>query len=109
MKNTKNFIILICNTPNIENAKQIAHKLVKEKLAVCVNLFSGVTSIYEWEGAIEEGSEVTMVIKTLIEYREKVEETILELHPFDTPEIIQIDVPTSNSKYYDWLVGVLDN
>ena len=109
MIKTENFIILICNTPNIDNAKQIAHKLVKEKLVACVNIFSGVTSIYEWEGAIEEESEITMVIKTLSEYREKAEETILELHPYDTPEIIQIDVPTSNSKYYDWLVGVLDN
>ncbi|MER3328076.1 MAG: divalent cation tolerance protein CutA, partial [Candidatus Kapaibacterium sp.] len=57
MKNTNNFIILICNSPNIDNAKQIAHKLVKEKLAACVNLFPGVTSIYEWEGAIEEEEE----------------------------------------------------
>ena len=109
MKNTENFIILICNTPNIDNAKQIAHKLVKEKLAACVNLFSGVTSIYEWEGAIEEETEITMIIKTLSELRERTEEMILELHPYDTPEIIQVDVPASNSKYYDWLVGVLDN
>ncbi len=107
MKNTENFIILICNTPNIDNAKQIAHKLVKEKLAGCVNLFSGVTSIYEWEGAIEEGEEVTMIIKTLSKNREQAEDSIIALHPFDTPEIIQVDVPASNSKYYDWLVGVL--
>ncbi|PKL78872.1 MAG: divalent-cation tolerance protein CutA [Ignavibacteriae bacterium HGW-Ignavibacteriae-4] len=109
MIKTENFIILICNTPNIDNAKQIAHKLVKEKLAACVNLFSGVTSIYEWEGAIEEETEITMIIKTLREYREQTEEMILEIHPFDTPEIIQIDVPASNGKYYDWLVGALKN
>ncbi len=107
MKNTNNFIILICNTPNIDNAKQIAHKLVKEKLAACVNLFPGVTSIYEWEGAIEEESEVTMIIKTLVDYREQIENSIIALHPYDTPEIIQVNVPASNSKYYDWLVGVL--
>ena len=109
MIKTENFIILICNTPNIDNAKQIAHKLVKEKLAACVNLFSGMTSIYEWEGAIEEETEITMIIKTLREYRERTEEMILELHPYDTPEIIHIDVPASNSKYYDWLVGALKN
>lgn len=109
MKNTNNFIILICNAPNINNAKQIAHKLVKEKLAACVNLLPGVTSIYEWEGAIEEEAEVTMIIKTLSNNREQIEDAIIALHPYDTPEIIQIDVSASNSKYYDWLVGVLEN
>lgn len=109
MKNTENFVILICNAPNIENAKLIAHKLVKEKLAACVNLFNGITSIYEWEGNIEEETEVTILIKTKLDLVDYTEDRILELHPYDTPEIIQLNVAASNSKYYDWLSGVLKN
>lgn len=109
MKNTENFVILICNAPNIENAKLIAHKLVKEKLAACVNLFNDITSIYEWEGNIEEETEVTILIKTKLDLVDKIENRILELHPYETPEIIQLNVPASNSKYYDWLNGVLKN
>ena len=109
MKNTEKFVILICNSPNIENAKLISHTLVKEKLAACVNLFSGITSVYEWEGSIEEESEVTLLIKTKVDYVNDIENRIIDLHPYDTPEIIQINVPASNSKYYDWLNGVLKN
>lgn len=109
MKNTEDFVILICNSPNIENAKLIAHILVKEKLAACVNLFNGITSIYEWEGNIEEETEVTLLIKTKLDIVATIENKILELHPYDTPELIQLKVSGSNSKYYDWLSEVLQN
>lgn len=108
MKKIENFIILICNAPNIENAKQIAHKLVKEKLAACVNLIDGITSIYEWEGVIEEEQEVTLLIKSHSDYADSIEKVILDLHSYDTPEIIQLKVESSNEKYYDWLLGVLN-
>jgi len=109
MKKIENFNILICNTPNIENAKLIAHNLVKEKLAACVNLFNGMTSIYEWEGNIEEETEVTMLIKSKSEFLNLIEERIIELHPYDTPEIIELKVVSSNTKYFEWMNGVLKN
>ena len=109
MKNTENFVIIICNTPNIDKAKEISHNLVKQKLAACVNIIDKVTSIYEWEGKIVEDTETTLVIKTLRENSESVESEILSLHPYDVPEIIRIDVTSSNENYYNWLKSVVSN
>jgi periplasmic divalent cation tolerance protein len=107
MKKVENFVILLCNTPNIENAKQIANTLVKEKLIVCANIFSGVISIYEWEGEILEEGEVTILIKSHRALLDEIESRILELHPYETPEIIQIDIENSNEDYYNWLLRTL--
>lgn len=107
MKKSENFIILLCNTPNIDNAKQIANILVKEKLAACVNIISNVTSVYSWKGSIIEDLEVTLLIKSHKSLLNDLEKKILELHSYDTPELIQIGIENMNEKYQNWLSGEL--
>lgn len=107
MKNIENFIIILCNTPNIENAKQIANNLIKEKLVACVNIIPKVISIYHWENNIAEDEEATMLIKSHKSMIDDIEKNILELHPYQVPEIIALDISSSNENYYNWLMEVL--
>lgn len=107
MKKTENFTILLCNIPNIENAKLIAYNLIKEKLAACVNIIPNVISVYEWKDRIEEENEVTILIKSQSSLLDEVELNILKSHPYEIPEIIQLDVSSSNEDYYNWLLGAL--
>lgn len=107
MVESKNLSIVLCNTSNIENSKSIANKLVEQKLAACVNITPKIHSIYEWNGKIESEEESTMLIKTTSDLLEKVEEVILEIHSYDTPEIIAFDIDKSNKDYLQWLVGAI--
>lgn len=107
MVESKNLSIVLCNTSNIENSKSIANKLVEQKLAACVNIIPKIHSIYEWNGKIESEEESTMLIKTTSELLEKVEEVILEIHSYDTPEILAFDIDKSNNDYLQWLLGAI--
>jgi len=90
--------------PNIDVAKTIARALVEERLAACVNLMSGVTSVYRWEGAIEESAEVLLIAKTVQERVHALTQRTKELHPYKLPEIIALPVDAALPAYADWIV-----
>jgi periplasmic divalent cation tolerance protein len=86
-------------------ARALAHGLVDEHLAACVNIVPGVSSIYRWQGAIEEASEWLLVIKTARRCLERTRVRLLELHPYDTPEWVVVDVGEVSEGYGRWLLG----
>lgn len=95
--------IVLCTINSIENAKILAHKLVKDKLAACVNIISCITSVYEWENEICEDDEYLLIIKTKSVLYEKLEAKIKELHPYEVPEIVSLKIDKGSKSYLDWI------
>ena len=89
--------------PDAERAAALARALIDEALAACVNVVPGVRSIYLWEGRIQEDDEVLCLIKTRPAIFDRVRRRILELHPYDVPEILAFAVDEGSPTYLDWL------
>jgi periplasmic divalent cation tolerance protein len=87
----------------MEEAKRIAHSLVEERLAACVNISTGLESVYRWQGAVEEASEALLVIKTRVEKLAALEAAVLELHSYDLPEFLVLPVDQGSAAYLKWL------
>ena len=103
MKNA--LLVVLCTFPDFEKARQIGAVLIERQVAACINLLPGATSIYCWEGRIAEESEVLGVIKTTAEGYPALEAAILELHPYDTPEVLALPVEQGAEKYLEWVAG----
>jgi len=100
--NTKSILVL-CTFPDPAFAKNIAERLVNEKLAACVNVITGVQSIFRWQGKIDNANENILVIKTKDNLYNELEERIKELHPYELPEIISVSIEKGLPKYLDWI------
>jgi periplasmic divalent cation tolerance protein len=96
--------IVLTTAGSREEAERIAHALVEEHLAACVNLVPGLTSIYRWQGAVETGGELLLIVKTTADGVAAVEETILRLHSYEVPELLVITPEAGGKPYLDWLV-----
>ena len=97
--------IVLMTAPDLEVGKRLARALVERKLAACVNLVPGATSIYTWQAQIEEAAEVMLVAKTTADRIAALEAAVAELHPYDVPEVVVLDAVHVEAKYRAWLVG----
>jgi periplasmic divalent cation tolerance protein len=96
--------LLVLNTcPDEAVAESIAEVLVSQKLAACVNILPKIRSIYAWKGNIERDNEVLLLIKTRKEQFQALEQTIVQLHPYELPEIIGVSVETGLKDYLNWI------
>ena len=84
-------------------AQQIARTLVEERLAACVNVVPGVTSVYRWKGTVEQEAELLLVIKTMGDRLEALKTRLLELHPYELAEVVVIPIVGGHSAYLEWL------
>ena len=96
--------IILVTVPSQDVAQQLAQDVVKERLAACVNVVSGVRSIYAWEGKIERTDEVLMIIKTQSSRYDALETFIRAHHPYETPEIVEIPAGRVMPQYWQWIV-----
>lgn len=96
---------LLCLTtcPDAETAAKIARTLVEERLAACVNRLPGIQSTYSWQGEIHEDAEVLLLIKTTRERFAALRGRLMELHPYEVPELIALDIIDGNPAYLDWI------
>lgn len=94
-------------TPNEDVAKTLAHGLVSKKLAACVNIIPRVTSVYEWEGKINEDPEVLMMIKTRTSKVKELTEYVKSNHPYTVCEVIALPIAAGNEQYLKWLGDVV--
>ncbi|MGA2463129.1 MAG: divalent-cation tolerance protein CutA [Thermodesulfobacteriota bacterium] len=97
-------IVVFVTCGSEEEALKIAHSLVEERLAACVNLVSPVRSIYRWEGKIWDEKEWILFIKTQKERFEELEKKVKSLHSYSVPEIIGLPIVEGSSSYLQWLL-----
>ncbi|MDO4708736.1 MAG: divalent-cation tolerance protein CutA [Pseudomonadota bacterium] len=97
--------ILVCfNTcPTHASAEQIASTLVEERLAACVNIVPGLTSIYRWQGRIARDTEWLLIIKTRSEKLDALRARLLALHPYELPELVAVQAADGLPAYLDWV------
>jgi periplasmic divalent cation tolerance protein len=96
-------LLVLTNVPDVTTAKAIARQLVEQRLAACVNILSGVQSVYQWQGAIEEADEVTLLVKTVQGRYAELEVAIKAAHPYQVPEIIALPITAGLPQYLDWI------
>lgn len=98
------YVIVLITTPSREIAREIAHHLVQERLAACVNITIPVESIYTWEGQIQTDEERLLIIKTRAELVEsQLVPAVRSIHPYQTPEIIALSITAGYQGYLDWI------
>lgn len=97
------YTLLFSTTNSMENAKKIAKILVDERLAACVNIVPYIKSFYRWEGKTVEDDEILLIIKTKNEIKDKVIKRIKELHIYQIPEIIALDITAGLPEYLKWI------
>lgn len=96
-------LVVYCTCPDQAVAERIAEAVVSERLAACVNLIPGLASIYRWEGQIQHDAELLLIIKTRRLVYLQLEARIIELHPYQIPEIIALPVQAGSAAYLDWI------
>jgi periplasmic divalent cation tolerance protein len=96
-------ILILCSCGDGQAARRIANALVEQRLAACVSILPAVESIYRWQDKIESAGEALLLIKATSERFPALQEKILELHSYDTPEIIALPIVAGLEKYLRWL------
>jgi len=91
--------------PSIVEAEQAGRALVERRLCACVNILPGMVSLYWWQGKIDRGEEVVMIIKTRATLAEAVRAAVKEMHSYTTPAILVIALDSVDPDYHAWLMA----
>lgn len=103
MLRDEDVVLVISNAPDLLLAKRVAHVLVEDGLAACVNLGATGLSIYAWQGQVEVAQEIPIHIKTTYARHQAVIQALAKMHPYDVPEIIVLPVIGGAAPYLDWV------
>ena len=104
MKSAKDFFVVLVTAPNTKTARGLAKAALQARLIACASLVQGIESHYWWQGKIESGNEVLMIIKTTQKRLAALEKLILAKHPYDTAEFLVLPLQSGANRYLDWLV-----
>jgi len=96
-------ILVISTLPDRDHAEKMAHFLIEQQLAACVNILPSVTSVYRWQGKVESADETILLIKTTMARYPDLEAAIKDQHPYELPEIIAVPVSSGLSAYLEWV------
>lgn len=96
-------LLVLCTCPDSSSAESIATDLVQGRLAACVNLLPGLTSIYRWEDQVEQASEVLLLIKTTAARLPALIAHTQQAHPYTVPEVIALPISAGLPPYLEWI------
>jgi len=91
--------------PSVVEAEQAGRALVEQRLCACVNILPGMVSLYWWQGKVDRGEEVVMIIKTRASLAEPVRAAVKQMHSYSTPAILVLPVENVDSDYHAWIVA----
>lgn len=95
--------LVLSTVPDRDTGERIAAALVRERLAACVNILPGLTSIYYWQDAVQRDDELLLFIKTRKSCYPQLEKRLQSLHPYELPEIIAVPVEAGLTGYLQWI------
>jgi periplasmic divalent cation tolerance protein len=96
-------IVVLCTCGTAEEAARVANGLVEARVAACVNVVAGMTSVYRWKGAVERSPECLLLIKSRRALFERLRGEIERLHSYETPEIIALPIVDGAKAYLAWI------
>jgi periplasmic divalent cation tolerance protein len=103
MKSAVNVVLVLVTAPDARVARKLVRAALEERLIACANLVPRIESHYWWQGKIENSREVLIVMKTMTGRLLALEKRVVELHPYDTPEILVIPVRAGAPAYLAWV------
>ncbi|MGH7857832.1 MAG: divalent-cation tolerance protein CutA [Candidatus Binatia bacterium] len=98
-------ILVFVTTSSADEAARIGRALVEERLVACANVVPGVRSIYRWEGKVADEAELLLLLKTRRSRFAAVERRVRELHSYEVPEVVAVDLVDASAPYLEWLLG----
>ena len=98
-----NAVVILCTAPDHATAKRLATLALEARLAACVTLLPGATSLYLWQGRLEQSSEVQMLLKCDSDHQQALFDLIKQAHPYEVPELLALPVQHGDSEYLSWL------
>ena len=96
--------VALCTFPSVDVAESVVRQLVDDRLIACGTMLPNALSVYRWEGAIERVEEVQVFMKTQHAHVTKLQDRVTELHPYDVPEFMVLDVGAASTPYMQWVV-----
>ncbi|WP_437613076.1 divalent cation tolerance protein CutA [Erwinia sp. V71] len=100
-------VVVLCTAPDEDSAQELAELALEKKLAACVTLLPGATSLYHWEGELKKETEVQMLLKSDHAHQQALLNLLKAEHPYETPELLVLPVQHGESDYLSWLSASL--
>jgi len=91
------------STAPAEAVDPLVRQLLEERLVACVNVLGPARSLYRWQGKIEESEEMVLLLKSTLEHRAALRDRLVELHPYDVPEVLEWEPSGGAPDYLDWV------
>lgn len=101
-------LLVLSTCPDAATAERLAALLIEQRLAACVNILPGLTSMYRWKGAVERDSEVLLLAKSRADRYQALEAALVEHHPYELPEVVAVSVNQGLDGYLAWVDRTLD-
>ena len=98
-------VLVYTTYPSIVEAERAGRAIVERRLAACVNILPGMVSHYWWQGKIERGEEVVMILKTRATLADAVGAAVRQMHPYETPAILTVPVEGGDAGYLGWIMA----
>jgi periplasmic divalent cation tolerance protein len=96
-------IVVLCTVGSAADAERIARAVVERGHAACVNVVPGISSFYRWKGEVTRDAEWLMVMKTTAARFEVLREAVVQMHPYDVPEVVELSIERGHSPYLEWI------
>ena len=97
------YVLILSTVSKIEDAQTIANHLVSNRMAACVNFIPNLESVYKWKNKVCKENEFLLMIKTTANKETNVYDSLSEIHPYDTPEIITLPIQNGSKDYLNWI------
>ena len=96
--------MVMVTAPDLDTASAVVRVLLEEGLIACGNIVNGIRSIYRWEGKICDDAEVLLILKTVARAIPRLKERVVDLHPYDCPEVLAVPVAEGHEDYLSWVM-----